>query len=131
MRSIIFCPFTSHYSPQKFKLWKMYKIWRYYYTFTHVQHKWRRLYDVWFLRYKARFIVFCILGHFLPFDTLNNPKNQNLEKNENKTWRYYLFTLVYHKWQSCDVWFRDMEHNGQNILSFWTIFCPLTPPFSP
>ena len=25
-----------------------------------------------------------------------------------------------------DSW--DMEHNGQNVLSFWTIFWPFTPP---
>ena len=45
----------------------------------HVFHKWRS-YDVWFLRYKAEFFV--ILGHFLPFDPPNSPKNQNFEKNE-------------------------------------------------
>ena len=38
-------------------------------------------YDVWFLRYKARRTEhFVILGHFLPFDPPNNPKNQNFEK---------------------------------------------------
>ena len=34
---------------------------------------------------------------------------------------------MYHKWQSYDAWFWDVEHNRQNFLSFWTIFCPFTP----
>ena len=55
------------------------KTWRYY-PFTHVHHK-SRSYDVWFLRYKVqRTKFFVILGHFLPFDPPNNPKNQNSEK---------------------------------------------------
>ena len=61
-------------------------------------------YDVWFLRYKVRQTeAFVILGHFLPFDPTNNLKNQNFEKmkkKNKKTWRYYHFTLVYHKWWS-------------------------------
>ena len=35
-----------------------------------------------------------ILGHFLPSDPLNNPKNQNFEKIKKTTWRYYHFKLV-------------------------------------
>ena len=26
---------------------------------------------------------------------------------------------------------RDMEHDRQNFLSFWTIFCPFYPPNNP
>ena len=45
-----------------------------------MHHK-SRSYDVWFLRYKVQQTTFfCILGHFLPFDLPNNPKNQNFEK---------------------------------------------------
>ena len=87
---------------------------------------------IWFLRYKARLIVFCILGHFLPFNTLNNPKNQNLEKNENKTWRYDLFTLVYHKWQSCDVWFPRYGTQQTEVFVILNYFLPFnSPPPSP
>ena len=28
-----------------------------------------------------------------------------------------------------DSW--DMEHDRQNLFSFWTIFCPFTPPLTP
>ena len=40
---------------------------------------------------------FVNLGHFLPCDPPNNPKNQNFEKNEKRAWRYYYFTLLYLK----------------------------------
>ena len=43
-------------------------------------------------------------------------------------WRYYLSTLVHHKWRSYDAWF--LSHEAQhNFLSFWVIFdfCPFTP----
>ena len=52
--------------------------------------------------------------------------------NKKNSCRHH-FTLVYHKWQSYDVWFlryqarlisRDIRHN---FLSFWAIFCPFTP----
>ena len=52
-----------------------------------------------------RDIEFCaISNHFLPFYPTNNLKNQNFEKIKKKAWRYHHFTLVYHKWQSYDVW---------------------------
>ena len=55
------------------------KTWRYYH-FTHVHHKCQS-YDAWFLRYRVWQIdFFVILGHFLPFYPLKNPKNQNFEK---------------------------------------------------
>ena len=49
--------------------------------------------------------IFVILDHFLTFCTSDNVKNQNFEKNEKNTWRYYHFTHVYHKWESYDIWF--------------------------
>ena len=56
-----------------------------------------------------------------------NPKNQNVEKMEKNTWRYYHFTtctvndnhMMYGSW--------DMECDRQNFLSFWTIFWPFNP----
>ena len=32
---------------------------------------------------------FVILGHFSPFDSPNNPKNQNFEKMKKNSLRYY------------------------------------------
>ena len=81
-------------------------------------HKWKS-YNVWFLRYRARQTeFFVILDHF---------------SNEKDSWRYYHFTHVYHIWHPYDVWFllwiwsvTDMEHDRQNFLSFWAIFCTFT-----
>ena len=58
-------------------------------------------------------IIFCHLGpfsvllphYYLPFDLPNNPKKSKFWKNEKNTWRYYHFTLTYHKWWSYDAWF--------------------------
>ena len=59
-----------------------------------------RSYHVRFLRYKVqRTELFVILGHRLPFDPPNNPKNQNFEKIKKNASRYYHFPLVYHKWR--------------------------------
>ena len=68
---------------------------------------------------------FVILDYFLPFyhptphPTPNNPKNQNFEKMKKKNiWRYGNY-MIYDSW--------DMEHDRQNFLSVWTIFCHFTP----
>ena len=50
--------------------------WRYLYI--HVYHKW--WYDKWFLTFKVwQTEIFVILGHFLPFQPLDNLENQNFE----------------------------------------------------
>ena len=70
-----------------------------------MHHK-SRSYDMWFLKYKMqRTKFFVILCHFLPFDPpdiITTQKIKILKKYKN-AWRYYHFTLVYHKWQSYDV----------------------------
>ena len=66
---------------------------------------------------------FSHFGSFLSFYPPNNPQNQNFEKWKN-TWRYHLFTLVYHKLQ---LWcFVHEIWTMTDILSFWAIFCPFT-----
>ena len=64
---------------------------------------------------------------FLPFYPLNNPKNQNFEKMKKITGDIIILhmcnindnRMMYGSW--------DMEPDGQNVLSFWTIFYPFTP----
>ena len=72
--------------------------------------------------------IFC---HFRPFFALwpaQQPKKSKFCKNENKAWRYYHFTLVYHKWQSYDVWsLRYGVWQTWYFLSFWANFCLFTP----
>ena len=64
-------------------------------------------------------------GHFrpfLPFYPPNNPTNQNFEKIKKHLEIKLFYTcsvndnrMMYGSW--------DIERNGQNFLSFWTIFC--------
>ena len=70
---------------------------------------------------------FLHFGPFLPFYPTNNPKSQNFQKlkktlgdiinlhkctiNDNH--------MMYGSW--------DMKCDGQNLLSFWTVFCLFTP----
>ena len=70
--------------------------------------------------------IFDILGHFLPFQPLDNLENQNFNIEIN-TWRYYHFTHLHHKWQSYDAWFLRYGADRHNFLSFWTVFCHFTP----
>ena len=91
------------------------------------KHKWQS-YDVWFLRYGVQWAeFFVILDYFLPFYPPNNPKNQNFENMKKLPGDIILLHMrniddnhmMYGSW--------DMECDGQNFLSFWTIFCPFTP----
>ena len=70
---------------------------------------------------------FVILGHFLPFDSPNNPKNQNFEKNEKHTWIYHHLTQVYKNHDQMLYCSRDMACDRYNCyFSFWAIFCTFT-----
>ena len=99
---VIFCPYTILFTP-KIKLWKNVKKPWTHYPFTYVYHNWRS-YDVWFLTYKAR-QSFCHFGSSFALWTSEQFKKSKFWKNQYNTWRYYHFTLVYHKWQSYGVWF--------------------------
>ena len=62
------------------------------------------MYGSWDIRHDRQ-SFFVILGYFLLFYP-NRLKNQFI-KNEKNTWRYHLFTLIYHKWHLFlrHVWF--------------------------
>ena len=94
-----------------------------------MHHKWRS-YDVWLLRHKAwQTEFFVILGHFLPFNLPNNLKNQNFEKMKKEKMLKDIIILHLHTTNDDHMMYGswDLEHNRQNFLSFWTIFCPFTP----
>ena len=61
---------------------------------------WCMLPEIW----SATDTFFCHFWPLLLFYFTTDPENQNLEKIL-KTWRYYPFTHVYHKWRSYDVCF--------------------------
>ena len=84
---------------------------------------------MWLLRYGARQTeFFVILDRFLPFYPPTDPENQNFEKIKKVPQDIIILQMstindnhmMYRTW--------DMECNRQNLLSFWTIFCPFTLP---
>ena len=102
-------------------------------------HKWQSYY-AWFLRYGVQQTeFFVILDRFFPFYPffpffslfpLTNQKIKILKK-----WRICLeilsFYKVFHKWQSCDVWFLKYQARCTEsfvILDHFLHFYPLTNP---
>ena len=80
---------------------------------------------------RQKFLSFWII--FCPFTSPSAPPSplmilniKILKKIGKKTWRYYHFTNINDSDMMYGSW--DMDCNGQNFLSFWTIFCPFTPP---
>ena len=90
------------------------------------KNKWQS-YDVWFLSYGVQWTnFFFILDKFcLPFYPSNNPKNQNFEKMKTTPRDIIILHMCTINEKSYDhSW--DMERDGQNFLSFWTMFCTFT-----
>ena len=106
------------------------KTWRNY-PFTHAPHK-SRSYDVWFLRYKVqRTKFFAILGHFLPFDPLNNPKSQNFEETKKKRLEIlWFYTCVP---QMTIIWCMVSEISSatDRIFCHFGLFFAILPPPPP
>ena len=59
------------------------------------------LYGSWGKQWDTEFLF--IVGHFLPFYSPNDPKNQNCEKMKKILGRYHPFTHGHHKWRSYDM----------------------------
>ena len=82
-----------------------------------------------FLRYRAEWTEFLVIldQFFLSFNPPNNLKNQNFEKMK-KTPRDI---IILHMCTTNDNHMMfgssDIECDGQNFLSFWTVFCHFTP----
>ena len=132
--NMIFCHFglffapLPPYGPRISKFWKNEKnAWKYYH-FGYVYHTWQSYY-AWFLRQGAWWTeFFVILDSFfvlLP-PPLTTWKIKLLKKWKN-TWDIIILHMctINEKHIMYGSW--DMEHDGHNFLSFWTIFCPFTP----
>ena len=112
LKLVILGHFLPFYPPKtpKIKIFNNEKNCWWYHHFTHVYQKsqypiiWCRVREI----QSETDRIFCHFGPFLP-------KMEILS-----------FTHVHHKWQSYNVCSWDMKYNGQNFLSFWTIFCPFT-----
>ena len=101
--------------------------------YIYVYHKWQS-YDVWYLRYGAlQTELFVNLDRFLPFYPPMDPENQNFEKMKKKKTLEYIIILPMCTINDSRMMYGsgDMECNGQNFLSFWTIFCFFYPPNNP
>ena len=84
------------------------------------------------MKYQARHTeCFVISGNFLPFYPLNSPENQNFEKMKKTHGGIIIsnMSIINENHMMFDS--GDMEHDRQNSFSFWTIFCPFTPPREP
>ena len=75
--------------------------------------------------------IFCHYGPFLLFYPPNNLQNQSFENMK----RAPGDVIILHMCTKSDIHImygsRDMEHDRQNFLSFWTIFCSLPQPTPP
>ena len=70
--------------------------------------------------------LFCHFGPFFAlFYNSTNLKNQNFKKMK-KPLGDIIALHMYHKWKSYVWLLRYGTSDGQNFLSFWTIFCPFT-----
>ena len=81
-----FLPFYFHNNPenQNFEKWKKHLEMSSFYTFvSQAKIIWCIVPEIWSATDRICATgFFVILGHFLPFDLTNNPKNRNLEKME-------------------------------------------------
>ena len=67
------------------------------------------------------------MDRFLPFYPPVDPENQNFEKTK-KTLEAFVILQMFTINDSHMIYgFSDMECNGQNFLSFWTVCCTFTP----
>ena len=121
-----FWPFFI-FTPKQFgkpKFWDNGKsLWRCHH-FTNVFQKWRLWcmlhgYGVWQTVFLSFWAIFCT------FTPLRICKTK-FWKNEKNACRCYDFTYVYHKWHHIMYGSWDIKHNGQNFLSFCTIFTLLS-----
>ena len=103
------------------------KNWRYHHFKKVYQKLWS--YALLLLRYDAwQMQLFFILGYFFPFYPNNSSNNQNLTKNEKKTWKYHHFMQEYQKsWSYAIVLLRYACDRCNCYFSFWAIFCPFSP----
>ena len=117
-------PFLPFYPLQKqeMKTLKDEKFyWRYHY-FIHLYQK-SQSYDVWFLRHAVR----QTMDRFLPFYLPMGQENQFFAKMKKKLEDIIILQMFTINASHMIYYFSEMECNRQNVLSFWTIFCPFIP----
>ena len=113
----IFCSFTPLLNP-KIKIWKNAK------CVLQMMIIWCMVPEI--LSTTDR--IFCHFRLFFALLTPYNPENQNFEKMKKIPGGIIILNMsaINENHMMYDSW--DMEHDRQNFFSFWTIFCPFTPP---
>ena len=131
-------PFYPLKTP-KIKIFKNEKIYWRYYHFTHVYQKSQSLWcTVPKIRSKTD-RIFCHFGPFfafLPLLPLMIPKIKILKKKKMKkmpgdTIIFILYTHVYHKWKSYDIWFLKYKVWKTEIFVIFGQFFALSAPLKP
>ena len=79
--------------------------------------------EIW--RMKDR--IFVVLHCFLPFNSPNNPKNQNFEKLKKATEDIIILHKCTKNHDHMPYFSLDMAHDRCNYFTFWAIFHPFTP----
>ena len=67
------------------------------------------------------------MGHFLPFHSLENPKNQDFEKMEKITGNIVILHMCTKNHNHMMYSSSDTEWDRHKFLSFWAILSPFTP----
>ena len=71
--------------------------------------------------------IFCHFGPFFDLLLPDNPENQKFEKKKKAPGDIIILHMCTINDNHMMYGSRDMEHNRQNVLSFWNNFCPFTP----
>ena len=74
---------------------------------------------------RQNYLSFWII--FLPFYPPNNPKNQNFEKMKKLPGDIIILHRCNKNGNHMMYGSSDTEHNRENFLSIWTIFCTFIP----
>ena len=73
-------------------------------------------------------INFCHFGSFFALLPHCWSRKLTFAKNVQKTWTYYPFTHVYHKWRSYDIWFLKYKAPQTKFFVILGHFLPFDPP---
>ena len=130
---VIFCPFNTcpppndpenqHFEKKKWK--KCLEILSFYTYMCTINEDHNDIW--WFLKYKVEQTeIFVILGYSLPFQPPDNLGNHNF-KIEKNTSRYYHFTHLHYKWQSCNAWFLRYGVLQRDFFVILDRFLPFYP----
>ena len=118
------------YQPKKSKFWKKKKwkthleIWSFYNCVLQMRIIWCMVPEI----LSTTDIIFCHFRLFFTLLTPYNPENQNFEIMKTIPGGIIILNMstINENHMMYDSW--DMEHDRQDFFSFWTIFCPFTPP---